>query len=133
GLNFENVKFGYVPNEPVLRDLSLHVAPGEIVAVVGASGSGKSTLAQLLPRFYDPQGGAVRVGGHDVADVTRDSLRAAIGLVMEESFLFSDTVRANIAYGRPDATDEQVMAAARAAQADEFIAQVPQGPDPVGG
>jgi ATP-binding cassette subfamily B protein len=129
GLSFENVKFGYVPNELVLRDLSLHVAPGEIVAVVGASGSGKSTLAQLLPRFYDPQAGLVRVGGHDVTDVTRDSLRASIGLVMEDSFLFSDTIRANIAYGRPDATDEQVLAAARAAQAHEFIDRLPQGYD----
>ncbi|HEX5299263.1 MAG TPA: ABC transporter transmembrane domain-containing protein, partial [Streptosporangiaceae bacterium] len=133
GLSFEKVKFGYVPNEPVLRDLSLHVAPGEIVAVVGASGSGKSTLAQLLPRFYDPQAGVVRVGGHDVADVRRDSLRAAIGLVMEDSFLFSDTIRANIAYGRPDATDEQVFAAAQAAQAHEFIERLPQGYDTVVG
>src|SRR5690242_18622869 len=133
GLSFEQVKFGYVPNEPVLRDLSLHVAPGEIVAVVGASGSGKSTLAQLLPRFYDPQAGVVRVGGHDVAGVTRDSLRAAIGLVMEDSFLFSDTIRANIAYGRPDATNEQVFAAAQAAQAHEFIERLPQGYDTVVG
>jgi ATP-binding cassette subfamily B protein len=133
GLSFEKVKFGYVPNEPVLRDLSLHVAPGEIVAVVGASGSGKSTLAQLLPRFYDPQAGVVRVGGHDVAGVRRDSLRAAIGLVMEDSFLFSDTIRANIAYGRPDATDEQVFAAAQAAQAHEFIERLPQGYDTVVG
>src|SRR5437868_6181926 len=103
------------------------------LAVVGASGSGKSTLALLLPRFYDPQAGSVRIGGHDVADVTRDSLRAAIGLVMEESFLFSDTVRANIAYGRPDATDEQVLAAARAAQAHEFIERLPLGYDTVVG
>ena len=99
GLSFDDVRFGYIPNEPVLRGLSLRVEPGETVAVVGASGSGKSTLALLLPRFYDPQAGSVRIGGHDVADVTRDSLRAAIGLVMEDSFLFSDTVRANIAYG----------------------------------
>ena len=133
GLSFDDVRFGYVPSEPVLRGLSLRVEPGETVAVVGASGSGKSTLALLLPRFYDPQAGSVRIGGHDVADVTRDSLRAAIGLVMEESFLFSDTVRANIAYGRPDATDEQVMAAARAAQADEFIAKLPLGYDTVVG
>src|SRR6266581_1550494 len=133
GLSFDDVRFGYVPNEPVLRGLSLHVEPGETVAVVGASGSGKSTIAQLLPRFYDPQSGVVRIGGHNVADVTRDSLRAAIGLVMEESFLFSETVRANLAYGRPDATDEQIMAAARAAQAHEFIARLPQGYDTVVG
>ena len=129
GLSFDDVRFGYVPSQPVLRGLSFRVEPGETVAVVGASGSGKSTLALLLPRFYDPQAGSVRVGGHDVAGVTRDSLRAAIGLVMEESFLFSDTVRANIAYGLPDATDEQVMAAARAAQAHEFIARLPLGYD----
>src|SRR6202035_580989 len=107
----------YVPSQPVLRGLSLRVEPGETVAVVGASGSGKSTIALLLPRFYDPQGGSISIGGHNVADVTRDSLRAAIGLVMEDSFLFSDTVGANIAYGPPDATEEQVIAAAPAAPA----------------
>jgi ATP-binding cassette, subfamily B, bacterial len=133
GLSFEDVRFGYVPGEPVLRGLSFAVEPGETVAVVGASGSGKSTLALLLPRFYDPQAGAVRIGGHDVADVTRDSLRAAIGLVMEDSFLFSTTVRANIAYGRPDATDEEILAAAQAAQAHEFIVKLPQGYDTVVG
>ena len=133
GLSFDDVRFGYVPSEPVLRGVSFRVEPGETVAVVGASGSGKSTLALLLPRFYDPQGGSVRIGGYDVADVTRDSLRAAIGLVMEESFLFSDTVRANIAYGRPDATDEEIVAAAQAAQAHEFIARLAHGYDTVVG
>ncbi|HJZ28714.1 MAG TPA: ABC transporter transmembrane domain-containing protein, partial [Streptosporangiaceae bacterium] len=133
GLSFDDVRFGYVPSQPVLRGLSLRVEPGETVAVVGASGSGKSTLALLLPRFYDPQGGSVRVGGYDVADVTRDSLRAAIGLVMEDSFLFSTTVRANIAYGRPDATEQEILAAAQAAQADEFIVKLPQGYDTVVG
>jgi ATP-binding cassette, subfamily B, bacterial len=133
GLSFDDVRFGYVPSEPVLRGLSFRVDPAETVAVVGASGSGKSTLALLLPRFYDPQAGSVRIGGYDVAEVTRDSLRAAIGLVMEDSFLFSDTVRANIAYGRPDATDEEILAAAHAAQADEFIVRLPKGYDTVVG
>ena len=133
GIEFDDVRFGYVPSEPVLRGLSLRVEPGETLAVVGTSGSGKSTISLLLPRFYDVTAGAVRVGGHDVRDVTTDSLRAAIGLVMEESFLFSDTVRSNIAYGRPDATDEQIRAAARAAEAEEFISELPQGYDTVVG
>ena len=133
GLSFDDVRFGYLPSEPVLRGLSLRVEPGETVAVVGASGSGKSTLAMLLPRFYDPQGGSVRIGGYNIADVTRDSLRASMGLVMEDSFLFSDTIRANIAYGRPDATQEQVIAAAQAAQAHEFIVRLPRGYDTVVG
>ncbi|MBV9208691.1 MAG: ABC transporter ATP-binding protein, partial [Actinobacteria bacterium] len=133
GFSFDDVWFGYVPSEPVLRGLSLRVEPGETVAVVGASGSGKSTLALLLPRFYDPQAGSVRIGGHDVAAMTSDSLRAAIGLVMEDSFLFSATVRANIAYGRPDASDAEIEAAARAAQAHEFIIRLPQSYDTVVG
>ncbi len=133
GISFDDVRFGYVASEPVLRGLSLRVAPGETVAVVGASGSGKSTIALLLPRFYDPQGGSVSIGGHNIADVTRDSLRAAIGLVMEESFLFSDTVRANIAYGKPDATEDEVISAAQAAQAHEFIERLPEGYDTVVG
>jgi ATP-binding cassette subfamily B protein len=129
GISFDDVHFGYLPAEPVLRGLSLRVEPGETVAVVGASGSGKSTIALLLPRFYDPQSGSVRIGGHDIKDVTHDSLRAAIGLVMEDSFLFSATVGANIAYGRPDATREQIVAAAKAAQAHEFIVRLPKGYD----
>ena len=132
-VDLEDVSFGYVPGHPVLRGLSLHVTVGETVALVGTSGSGKSTIAQLLPRFYDVTGGALRVGGHDVRDLTLDSLRASIGLVSEDSFLFSDTVRANIAYGRPDASWEEVLAAAQAAEADEFIAGLPKGYDTVVG
>src|SRR5499427_1415781 len=129
----DDVSFGYVPSQPVLRGLSLRVTPGETLALVGPAGSGKSTISLLLPRFYDVGGGQVRVGGHDVRDLTQDSLRAAIGLVLEDSFLFSDSVAANIAFGRPDATREQIVAAARAAEAHEFISGLPQGYDTVVG
>src|SRR6202012_3100363 len=127
GIEFDDVQFGYVPSQPVLQGLSLRVAPGGAMAVLGTSGSGKSPLSLLLPRFYDVSGGAIRIGGHDVRDVTENSLRASIGLVLEDSFLFSDTVRPNTAHGRPDPTDEQVLAAARAAEADEFIRELPDG------
>ena len=132
-IELDDVHFGYVPSEPVLRGLSLRVRPGETLAVVGTSGSGKSTISLLLPRFYDVRSGAVRVGGHDVRDLTLDSLRASIGLVLEESFLFSDTVRSNIAYGRPEATQAQIIAAARAAEAEDFILDLPDGYDTVVG
>jgi ATP-binding cassette subfamily B protein len=132
-VEFDNVTFGYDPERPVLKDFSLRVAPGETLAVVGASGSGKSTVSLLLPRFYDVTGGAVRVGGTDVRELTFDSLRAAIGLVPEDSFLFSDTIRANILYGHPDATEEQLLAATRAAQAHEFVTALPDGYDTVVG
>ncbi len=130
-VELDDVQFSYVPGQPVLRGLSLRVEPGETLALAGTAGSGKSTISLLLPRFYDVTGGALRVGGRDVRDLTRDSLRGAIGLVMEESFLFSDTVSANIAYGSPDASMEQIVAAAREAEADEFITDLPQGYDTV--
>ncbi|GAA0614440.1 ABC transporter ATP-binding protein [Streptomyces crystallinus] len=128
-VEFDDVRFSYEDGRPVLDGFSLEIRPGETVAVVGASGSGKSTVSLLLPRFYDVTHGAVLVGGHDVRELTLASLRAAIGLVPEDSFLFSDTVRANIAYGKPDATQEEIEAAARAAQADRFIAELPEGYD----
>ena len=128
---FSGVRFGYLRSQPVLQGFDLTVAPGETVALVGASGSGKSTVAMLLPRFYDVQEGAVRVDGVDVRDVTFDSLRRQVGVVFEETFLFSDSVRANIAYGRPDATDEEVVAAAEAAEAHEFVTRLPDGYDTV--
>ncbi len=131
GVELDDVHFGYLPGQPVLRGLTLEVAAGETVALVGASGSGKSTVTLLLPRFYDVSGGAVRIGGQDIRDLTQESVRAAIGLVAEDSFLFSDTVGANISYGRPDATPERIAAAAQAAEAEEFIADLPAGYDTV--
>ncbi|ANW20102.1 ABC transporter ATP-binding protein [Streptomyces clavuligerus] len=128
-VEFDDVTFGYDPGRPVLDGFSLEIREGETVAVVGASGSGKSTVSLLLPRFYDVTSGAVLVGGHDVRELTTASLRSAIGLVPEDSFLFSDTVRANIVYGRPDATDAEIEAAVRAAQADRFIDELPRGYD----
>ena len=126
-VRFEDVRFGYLRSEPVLDGFSLSVQPGETVALVGPSGSGKSTVALLLPRFYDVQTGSVKLDGVDVRDVTLDSLRHQIGVVFEETYLFSDSVRNNIAYGRPEASDAEVEAAARAAEAHEFISSLPEG------
>ncbi|MFF3325124.1 ABC transporter ATP-binding protein [Streptomyces sp. NPDC002889] len=132
-LSWRDVTFGYTQGEPLLRGFTLEVEPGETVALIGAAGCGKSTAAALLPRFYDVPTGTVTVVGHDVRDLTLSGLRSRIGFVFEESLLFSDTVRANIAYGTPDATDEQVRAAARIARADEFIERLPDGYDTVVG
>jgi ATP-binding cassette subfamily B protein len=130
---FTDVHFAYGDGPPVLNGFDLHIAPGERVALVGPSGSGKSTAAMLVSRFYDPTTGAVLVDGHNVRDVTLHSLRHQVGVVFEDSFLFSESVRDNIAYGRPDASSEDIDRAARLAQADGFIADLPRGYDTVVG
>ncbi|MEU4739568.1 ABC transporter ATP-binding protein [Actinosynnema sp. NPDC023658] len=132
-VELRDVAFGYTRSEPVLSGVSLRVEPGETLAVVGTAGSGKSTVSLLLPRFYDVHEGSVSVGGVDVRELRLSSLRRTVGTVFEEAFLFSDTVRANIAYGLPDASDEQVRAAARAAEAHGFIEALPNGYDTVVG
>ncbi len=126
---FDHVAFGYDPERPILRDLSLRVGPGQTVAIVGPSGAGKSTIGRLLFRFYDVTGGSLRIDGQDVRDVTQDSLHAAIGVVPQDTVLFNDTIRYNIAYGRADASDAEVEAAARAARIHDFILSLPQGYD----
>ena len=126
-----SVDFGYAPERPVLEEIDLDLAPGRTVALIGHTGSGKTTLAALVPRFYDATEGRVLVDGVDVRDVTRRSLRREIGVISQDPFLFSATVRENIAFGVLDATHEQVEQAARAAQAHEFVEELPQGYDTV--
>ena len=126
GIVYENVNFGY-GNELVLRNINLRVEPGEVVALVGGSGAGKSTLVNLLPRFYDVTSGHIRIDGKDVREFTLSSLRGLMGFVTQEVVLFNDTVRSNIAYGRSDVSHDEVVAAARAANAHEFIEALPQG------
>jgi len=127
-VRFENVTFRYFNSgEAVLNDVSFEVAPGQTVALLGATGSGKTTIINLLPRFYDPSEGRILVDGHDLREVTLDSLRSQIGIVLQETTLFGGTIRQNIAFGRPEATLEQVVEAAKAAAADEFIDGFPEG------
>ncbi len=124
---FEDVEFSYSPERSALRGVTFRVAPGQMAAFVGPSGAGKTTITQLVPRFYDPQAGAIRIDGHDVRDVTLASLRENIGIVTQETYLFHDTIAANLRYARPDATDQELIAAARAANIHEFVASLPDG------
>jgi ATP-binding cassette, subfamily B, bacterial len=128
-VEFESVTFGYDPQLPVLRNVSFGIEPGECVAILGATGAGKSTLLSLLCRFYDPQDGRVLLDGHDARTLDLAHLRRSIGLVFQETFLFSNSVAANIAFGHPEATPEQIKRAACIAAADEFIEQLPHGSD----
>jgi len=126
-VEFRDVTFGYNRDLPVLRDFNLHMKAGQTVAIVGPTGAGKSTIAGLLARFYDIQQGAVLVDGHDVRDVTQHSLRSQIGVVLQEPFLFTGTIRDNIRYGRLEAADEEVAEAARAVGVHDLITQLPEG------
>jgi len=128
-VELEGVHFAYEAGREVLADVTLGVEPGEMVALVGPSGAGKSTLVSLLPRFYDPSSGRVLVDGHDLTGVTQRSLREQVGVVFQDTFLFGTTVRENIRFGRRGATDDEVVAAAKAAHADEFITRLPDGYD----
>lgn len=130
-VRFENVTFAYVGAEAVVRDIDLEVQPGQCVAILGATGAGKSVLMSLIPRFFDPTAGRLLIDGIDARQIHLDDLRRNIGLVFQESFLFSNTVAANIAFGHPNATREQIERAARIAAAHEFIMQLPQGYDTV--
>ena len=126
-VEFDHVYAAYVPGEMVLKDVSFVAEPGQTVAIVGETGAGKTTIANLIPRFYDVVSGKITIDGINIADVTAASLRKQIGIVLQDTFLFSDTVMNNIRFGRPEATDEEVLAAARLAHADEFIQRLPQG------
>ena len=130
-VTFENVSFGYKPSEMVLEDISFDVPAGACIAIVGATGAGKSTLLSLIPRFYDAVQGRVMIDGHDVRDLDLDELRRNIGLVFQESFLFSNTIAANISFGYPQASREQIIAAAKVAAAHDFIMDLPKGYDTV--
>ena len=130
-VQLENVSFRYLPDRPLIEGLSLDVKPGQRIAIVGPTGCGKTTLINLLMRFYDVNGGSIKVSGTDIRDVTRASLRGSYGMVLQDTWLRAGTVRENIAYGKPDATLEEVVAAAKAAHADSFIRRLPEGYDTV--
>src|SRR5438034_2778346 len=124
---FQNASFGYHSTREILSGINLEIAPNQIIGVVGGTGAGKSTLLSLVPRFYDPTAGRVTLDGRDIREITKKSLREQIAIVLQDTLLFSTSVRENIAYGRPDATDLEIREAARRAQADEFISHLPNG------
>jgi ATP-binding cassette subfamily B protein len=128
-IELRDVTFGYDPTTPVLRDVTLSIAAGETIALVGATGAGKSTIAKLVTRFYDPTGGAVLIDGHDLRDVTLESLRRQLGVVPQEAFLFAGSLRDNLAFARPDADDDEVLAAVSAVGLDDLVARLPDGVD----
>ena len=130
-VEFDHVRFGYDPEHPVISDFSARVGEGQTVALVGPTGAGKTTMVKLLMRFYDVDGGAIRIGGHDVREFSREDVRSQFGMVLQDTWLYNATVRENIRYGRLDATDAEVEAAAKAAFADHFIRTLPEGYDTV--
>ena len=130
-VEIERVNFSYTPDRPLIEDLNLSVKPGERVAIVGPTGCGKTTVINLLMRFYDVNSGSIKVEGKDIRDVTRKSLRTSYGMVLQETWLKSGTIRDNIAYGRPEATEEEIVNAAKEAHAHSFIMRMPQGYDTV--
>ena len=130
-VRLEHVDFSYTPEAPLIQDLNLSVVPGQRIAIVGPTGCGKTTLINLLMRFYDVQGGSIQVDGHDIREITRKSLRTSYGMVLQETWLRSASIRDNIAYGRPDATEEEIVDAAKKAHAHSFITRMPEGYDTV--
>jgi ATP-binding cassette subfamily B protein len=128
-VSFDHVRFGYTPSKVIIKDFSAEVAPGAKIAIVGPTGAGKTTIVKLLERFYDVDSGAIRVEGHDIREYKRENLRELFGMVLQDTWLYSGSIAENIRYGRLDATDEEVRAAAVAAQADHFIQTLPGGYD----
>ena len=130
-VSFENVSFRYQPEEPLIQDLSLLAEPGHTVAIVGPTGAGKTTLVNLIMRFYELNSGRITLDGVDVSTMTRDDLRSRIGMVLQDAWLFEGTIRENIAYGRLDATEDEILQAAKATYVDRFVHSLPDGYDTV--